>query len=134
MPQFKSAEALLNFCVQQEAIQVANEAVRALTRNTPKDTTLASESWTANLGQHNPVAITVPDDRFARRALATTRRARKELSLLGIRGFNARTHRKISITNDVPYIDRLEAGHSTQAPDGFIQRSCLEAVSRSRRR
>lgn len=40
----------------------------------------------------------------------------------------------INITNNVPYIGRLNAGSSKQAPAGFVERAVQKAVNSSRRK
>lgn len=37
---------------------------------------------------------------------------------------------RVEITNDVPYICRLNDGHSKQSPRGFIQLSACRAIAR----
>lgn len=99
--------------------QIAYEVVAVLVETTPVDTGWARANWVPRVGspQLNPVG--------SRTAVSQSDQAQGLASLAAFtldRG-------SIFVTNNVPYIRRLNAGWSKQAPAGFIQSSIFRALS-----
>jgi len=87
-----------------------------LVANTPKDTGRAQANWLPALNVPNRDKIGKPGNRFpnaeslaAERILAVTR--------------NLKLGDRIYLSNNLPYIQRLNDGHSKQAPIGFVERA-----------
>ena len=78
---------------------------------TPRQTGFASSNWIASIGQaHEGVAGSKQN----------VSRAEQNASLSALSGYRT-SQGEIVVANNVPYIGRLNAGSSNQAPPGFIQ-------------
>lgn len=104
---------------------VANLVASPGEGGTPVDTGWARANWVPN--------ISSPIDK-----VAGSREAAEKGSLPGDQAsglakvatsYKLATGNKIYITNNVPYILRLDQGHSRQAPSGFIRRAIKKAVT-----
>lgn len=93
---------------------------------TPIDTGWASANWMTSIG--GPQAATgenaSPSAGDVAAAAAATNGA--VAKLLGYR----LNQGAVFIANPVPYIGRLNAGHSQQAPAGFVERAIHKALNR----
>lgn len=89
-----------------------------LMEQTPVDTGWAMNNWIASLG--NPFTDTVgsPDNNNSSAAMS---------SLEEIFRFNLMSGRAIFLSNNVPYIEELNAGSSSQAPEGFVEKIVQKA-------
>lgn len=76
---------------------------------------LARSNWSAGIGGPEPERP--PED-----PAETIARAEGVLAAL--------TGEEVTISNPVPYVGRLNDGHSTQAPSGFVE-AALEAAARA---
>lgn len=128
---FNNTNALLNHCVSEVAREAALEVESAADRNTPVDTGLARASWDIEVGHVIRSVPIPPRDRFQKIAQSIVHRARKQASRAALQSYR-RTHGDIVVINRLPYIRRLENGHSQQKPNGFIQQSIAEGLSRIR--
>lgn len=91
--------------------KVALDAYGRVTKKTPVDTGRARANWNVGAGR--------PDLRVDKSA---TRIKRPSLK----RGDGKKV---IFITNNLPYINALENGHSTQAPNGMVQGTLNELAA-----
>lgn len=98
--------------------QIAYEVVAELVERTPVDTGWARSNWVPRVGQPQ---VSVAG---ARTAVSQADQAQGLASLVTYK-LEAGA---IYVTNNVPYIKRLNAGHSKQAPAGYIQESILRAL------
>lgn len=89
--------------VRETAVAVSQTVILA----TPVDTGRARSNWLVGLGAAR-------DDQVEP-VQATAAIARNSSSIAGFR--DGRLH----ITNNLPYINRLNEGHSAQAPAGFVE-------------
>lgn len=108
------------------SIRVAKTIVEDLTISTPVDTSKALSNWQIGLRD----APKAPDDALEAfypgkrgstkrsSAIATIRAAKRVLA-------GKKPGEVIYISNVLPYIRRLNYGHSQQAPAGFVERSVL---------
>lgn len=91
--------------------------------NTPFDTGRAAGSWNASLNGPNtrvlPDEVQFPNVESAAKV--------GETNLQGIRLGDS-----IHISNSLPYIRRLNAGSSTQAPANFVEMAVQNTIARSR--
>ena len=94
-----------------------------LIEETPVDTGWARANWVPAIG-----APVIKDLTGAERnvAAANGEQAAGQAKVLGYRLDRGR----VFISNNVPYIMRLNDGHSRQAPAGFVQRSIRKAVTK----
>lgn len=105
------------------AIQVALTIVGELAFKTPVDTSKALSSWFVTLGSpSNSVGKAHYSGEFGSTknmsATETLAQARKVLA-------NKKAGQTIYITNNQPYIKRLNAGYSEQQAAGFVERAVM---------
>lgn len=91
-----------------------------LVRTTPVDTGWARANWLPRVGRPAQNAAGSRDNVGAAGTAAQTGIA-QVLSYMLARGL-------VFVTNNVPYIERLNDGHSRQEPAGFVQRAIRKAV------
>jgi hypothetical protein len=106
--------AALERRVEQAVVAVAVNATEELTSDTPVDTGFARSNWTPAVG--SPPERT--DDGAQARGLAEIVRYRLEDG-------------SAFVSNHAEYIQRLDAGHSQQAPAGFVRQAVARAVDRA---
>jgi len=107
--------------------RVALAVDQSVVISTPVDTGRARSNWIVSIGSDNTAvidayvqgsALGVGEGGNAREALAQGRTA-----LL-----TRRSGQTIFLSNNVPYIQRLNDGHSAQAPINFIETAIMEGV------
>lgn len=102
--------------VVQATQKAALELFKGVIENTPRDTGRAAANWQTTLS--SPAAGEVPwnkDDPAGAKQKAMNEATSTTLTYNG-------GDVSIFLTNNVPYIRRLEYGHSKQAPDGMVRR------------
>ena len=111
------------------------EATANLIEATPVDTGWARANWIPRIGRPAPPPTGDAPRRQAGQAARsgtlinqTSEQSAGQASALRYRLNQGR----IFITNNVPYIGRLNQGHSPQAPPGFVQRAIRRAIGRLR--
>ncbi|AHI60028.1 TPA: hypothetical protein NNT57_004606 [Salmonella enterica] len=113
----------VNKAANDAAIQVALTIVGELAFKTPVDTSKALSSWFVTLGSPTSLvgrAHYVGESGSTKNmsATETLAQARKVLS-------NKKAGQVIYITNNQPYIKRLNEGYSQQQAAGFVERAVL---------
>lgn len=103
--------------VRKVVIDVVANLVRAPDEGgTPVDTGWARSNWLVNIGAPHPGVIGSRE--------AVSPHPSPITKMLGYRlGFG-----RVFISNNVPYIGRLNDGYSQQAPAGFVQRAIEKAI------
>lgn len=106
--------------------KVALAADQAVVSATPVDTGRARSNWIAQIGAPasqviEPYAPGEAGSTGNSNVQAATDQAEQVIS-----GYNY--GEEIHITNNLPYIQRLNDGHSAQAPANFVEQAVLEAV------
>lgn len=113
------AEREVENTVKQVAISVDQTVVMA----TPVDTGRARSNWIARLGS----AARGVREAFVPGKKGSTGAANSQASIDAARGiiagYSVRTNPAIFISNNLPYIEKLNDGHSTQAPAAFVQQA-----------
>lgn len=94
---------------------VALEALRRVVMKTPVDTGRARGSWQVAVS----VRPTGEVDIYDKDGGATIAEGSREISQVG-------PYEPIFIANNLPYIERLESGHSKQAPNGMVATTISE--------
>jgi hypothetical protein len=99
----------------------------AVVISTPVDTGRARSNWQANLG--GPADGTL--EAYAPGTAGSTGAANTSAALDQAKAVIAgsRPQEAIHITNNLPYIGRLNDGHSAQAPAGFVEVAVLVGVN-----
>lgn len=96
-----------------------------LIEDTPVDTGWARANWVPQIG--SPRSETVGTRAAAENGqVSTGPQAQGQVDILSYK-----LGPTIHISNNVPYIKRLNAGSSTQAPAAFVQSAILRAVNRT---
>lgn len=106
--------------------KVALAADQAVVMGTPVDTGRARSNWIAQIG----VAPSQTIDAYAPGEAGSTAGANTQNAIdqaeSVISGYNY--GEEIHLTNNLPYIQRLNDGHSAQAPANFVEQALVEAV------
>lgn len=105
------------------AEEVAREIVKDLANVTPVDTSKALSNWVTTIGApsaSNIDAYSVGDKGSTQSTSAAETIAQAENALQA-----KRPGQTIYITNNLPYIKRLNEGYSKQEPAGFVERAVL---------
>lgn len=91
---------------------IAEEIGEEVVSSTPVDTGYARGNWrpSVNAPLDDPVSFLDPTGNGAIGRIRTVARAAKLAD-------------KIYIRNNAPYIEKLNAGHSPQAPSGYVQKA-----------
>lgn len=101
--------------------RIALVADQAIVSATPVDTGRARSNWilsldTPVLSAREAYAAGEGASTEAANTLAAT-----EQAVHAVAPYNGDTHSSVHITNNLPYIDRLNNGWSRQAPAGFVE-------------
>lgn len=88
---------------------------------TPRDTGWASANWVPAIGEPHDEAAGQPGDASA--AAAESEAGKAEVLNYSLE------QGKVFVSNNVPYITRLNEGHSQQVAPGFVQRAIEKAVT-----
>lgn len=122
--QVNAITAELNGFVSKLTAKIALDVTANLVKTTPVDTGWARANWVPNIG--SPAGPTQPDggpeDSDVRSAAFSQSAGQAQLLGYSIQ------FGKIYIASGVPYIERLNAGSSQQAPAGFVERAVEKAV------
>lgn len=111
--------------VEQRIKIIALDAVANLVEDTPRKTGWARANWVPSIGTPARVNVDVKDPQPGQ---VQSRSGEREAGVLLVASSYKLASGPIYITNNVPYIRRLNDGHSQQAPAGFVQASILRAV------
>jgi hypothetical protein len=107
----------LDTAIRKSVVSLALDIHGELVESTPVDTGWARANWIPSVG--TPVADVAGNPGSANKSAADAGAA----EVLRSNGKSP-----IYITNNVPYIGRLNDGSSAQAPKGFVQKSIEKAV------
>lgn len=106
--------------------RVALAADQAVVMGTPVDTGRARSNWIAQIGSAPDTVI----DAYAPGSLGDTEADNTQAALDQAEAVirNYKGGEEIHITNNLPYIQRLNDGWSSQAPANFVEQAVLEAL------
>lgn len=116
--------------VSAAVADVSEEVDRALVTTTPVDTGRARSNWIVTTGSPatGEIVETNPEDasydRTGGEALAQARAVLEKYAV---------EQGPVHITNNVPYIGRLDRGHSRQAPNGMTADAVLIGLRAAKR-
>jgi hypothetical protein len=94
-------------------------ASAAVITATPVDTGRARSNW--QVGLNEPITN-------VRETMGVSPQPAIEEARQRVRTYDGTLHRAIFLTNNLPYIQRLNEGYSAQAPAGFVQAAIKMAV------
>lgn len=121
----KSLEGNLNQVVRK----VAMAADQAVVLGTPVDTGRARSNWIVSVGSAHGDTISayVPGEKGSTKSENTQAALDQGESV--IRNYTSGRDQSIHITNNLPYIQALNDGHSEQAPANFVESAIQEAIA-----
>jgi len=105
--------------VQEIVVTVAHTVIDA----TPVDTGQARNGWITTLDEPSSAIVTVTDDPSGSYAKASAYRA--------VAGYTG--DKSVYISNNQPYIARLNSGYSAQAPANFVEAAIEKGRAIARR-
>lgn len=106
------------------ALDIHSELVDNPPQGTPVDTGWASVNWWPSVGTPATANTGRPDE-----GSVGSRSSQQAAGVTQVLSYTLSTA-PIYITNNVPYINRLNNGWSQQSPSGFVDRAVQVAVSR----
>lgn len=114
---------LLERALEQAVKQLTVEVTANLIESTPVDTGWARANWVPTIATAAVETVGSPD------AVSSAGQQTGIATVIGSYRLGA-NGTPTFVTNNVPYIRRLNEGHSQKAPAGFVQSSADRAVSR----
>lgn len=106
--------------------RVALAADQAVVMGTPVDTGRARSNWIAQIGSAPDETIEAYAPGKDGDTEASNTQAALDQAEAVIRGYTE--GQEIHITNNLPYIQRLNDGYSSQAPANFVEQAVQEAL------
>ena len=129
-PQASKIIVDMNNFVGKERARLVLNIHKELTTTTPRATSWAANNWVARIG--TPSRSTVGSrDNIGGASSASQSSVAQVVGTLTAQIDNA--SQDIFISNNVPYIQPLNNGHSKKAPAGFVQIGVAAAVAKSTR-
>lgn len=114
--------------VDKTVRMAALAADQAVVLGTPVDKGRARSNWIVSLGAPSRTTI----EPYVPGEAGSTGSANAQAALAQgsttIGGYDGLIHGAIAISNNLPYIEKLNQGHSAQAPAGFVQKAVQSAV------
>ncbi|MDH5573098.1 MAG: hypothetical protein OEY89_15155 [Gammaproteobacteria bacterium] len=123
--QVTSVMAELEGFTSKEIIALSFDVSAELVIQTPKDTSWASNNWVPQMGSPYRETVGAPTNPSA----GVSTRGSALSSIASSYNFKKGS---IFVSNNVPYINRLNEGYSDQAPAGFVQLAVLRSVDKAR--
>jgi hypothetical protein len=111
----EEAKEAIRAAVVDKTIEVALTISTTVILATPVDTGRARGNWIANINEAYPAAVDRDDKTGGETIAANTQIIVSAENIIDLK--------EIHITNNLPYIQRLNEGHSQQAPAGFIEKA-----------
>ncbi len=108
--------------LSQSIRRIVIEVSDGLAENTPVDTGRAAGSWGIELDQ--PGTFEQPESFSGGREAGQAAVKQQQAKLAE---FDSSPYRQVWITNNLPYIQSLNEGHSQQAPVGFVEIQVAQA-------
>lgn len=133
LSQFSSRMARIAANVPEQADRAVRAAAlacdQAAVTGTPVDTGRARSNWIASLNTGSSDEV----EPYAPGTGGSTAGANAQAALDQaqgvVAGYDGDRHTSIHITNNLPYIERLNDGWSAQAPAGFVQTAVQAGVA-----
>jgi len=122
----------------ERVVKNANDGKKATTKalvtelanHTPSDVGTAKSNWLVGVGSAR--TETIPAHSPGKKGSTGIANAQSTIdAAVGVLG-SAKPGQPLFVTNNLPYIDALNAGHSQQAPAGFIELAIGVARSAAR--
>lgn len=124
--QIKAVVRAINKVTEKVVVKITLDIVANLIQTNPVDTGWSRANWVPNIGGD------LKEDLSGIRPTADLAQGQAGLqsrALGKVAGSYKLKSGAIFISNNVPYVTRLNAGSSAQAPAGFVQRAISKAVT-----
>ena len=118
----------LNEFTEKRIKVITLDAHANLVEDTPRRTGWARSNWVPSIGSPAKLDGTPPKGDDAAAAEARQRASAAQSGIAQVVAAYKLPLGRIYISNNVPYITRLNEGSSKQAPAGFVQSAILRAV------
>lgn len=122
-PQIRIIVGGLEQFSERQIIQLSLEVTANLIETTPVDLGWARANWVPTIGQPYEQNVGYANDS----ADVGSARQKQTAGKVALRGYKL-TKGPIFVSNNVPYIQVLNEGSSTQAPAGFVQMAIQTAI------
>lgn len=122
-PQIRIIVGGLEQFSEREIIRLSLEVTANLIEATPVDTGWARANWVPSIGQAYEAAVGNGGDP----GQVSSMRKKQSSGKAELAGYKL-TKGPIFVTNNVPYIQKLNEGSSAQAPSGFVQQQVEKAI------
>lgn len=113
--------------VEKVMVKLTLDVNANLTETTPVDTGWAASNWVPNIGSPYNNSANGVESREEKLNLLSAQLSDKEKGLAEVLNYKL-PRGAIHITNNVPYITKLNEGSSSQAPTAFVQTQIERAV------
>lgn len=117
----REIESALRQTVERFVAVISSNVTANLIEDTPRDTGWAAANWVPNLGSATDSPVGSPQ-------AVSAAGAAQQQGLAKVVGYRL-PDGDVFISNNVPYIQKLNDGHSAQAPAGFVQAGIARALS-----
>lgn len=107
--------------VARAVARVATNVTARLIKETPVDTGWARANWIPAVGAPVDAPAGTPGD-------ASSAQGAQQAGLNALAGYTDLSQGQITISNNVPYIQRLNDGSSQQAPAGFVEQAIEDGI------
>ena len=114
--------------VDKAVRMAALAADQAVVLGTPVDKGRARSNWIVSLGAPSRTTVDphVPGEGGSTAGANANAALAQGAAVIG--GYSGLIHGSIAISNNLPYIGRLNTGYSKQAPAGFVEKAVQSAV------
>lgn len=125
-PQIRAIVQGMELLTERIVVKITLDVVANLIETTPVDTGWARANWVPAIGApfKEDLSRVRPDAASAGQASG------KQQAAVGAMASYKLVRGSVFVSNNVPYINRLNAGSSQQAPAAFVQRAIEKAVTR----
>jgi hypothetical protein len=129
-PQIRIIVGELNQFTERQVKKLTLDVTANLTETTPRDVGWAANNWIPSVG--TPVQQDLSGMRPDEASVSSVRQ-KQQSAVASIAASYRLSMGTVFVTNNVPYIGRLNDGSSKQAPKGFVQADIDAAVRGIRR-
>lgn len=125
----RALNGAVELIVKKLVLDIVANLVRAPSEGgTPVDTGWARANWIPVIGSSTSRRVNRPGDDNQTRGAAVILAGQQQSAVATVAATYRLSMGKVYILNNVPYILKLDQGHSKQAPKGFVRRSIEKAV------
>ncbi len=124
-PQVRAIVRSLTRLAERAIVKITLDVTANLVETTPVDTGWARANWVPAIGR--PFEVDLRDVPPTSQNAASAR-STQQSAMTSMVGYKLRRGR-VFVSNNVPYVPRLNDGSSKKEPAGFVQRAIRKAVT-----